>query len=204
MAAGGLTPPTPSSVEPIGIPPRPLGDVDPIPVGDEAEAAGPPAGPVAMPAQVPEAVPATPPPSKSEPDAGFETPVVDPPLKLPALELMPEHVALLLVGGLTDDMPEGPELTPMDPSPAVPSGIPVPEIAAGGTGLMPSGVVPASGDGVLAPIWAYAEPYRKSAAIAPIKIRITMNRLRKSLALTETAMICSRGQADRLAKGRAE
>jgi hypothetical protein len=197
-------------VEPIGIPPRPLGDVDPIPVGDEAEAAGPPAGPVAMPAQVPEAVPATPPPSKSEPGALKSElgvllgPPFIPPLKFPAGELMPEHVALLLVGGLTDDIPEGPGLTPMDPSPAVPSGIPVPETAAGGTGLMPSGVVPASGDGVLTPIWAYAEPYRKSAAIAPIKIRIIMNCLRESLVLTEAAMICSRGQADRLAKGRAE
>jgi hypothetical protein len=102
------------------------------------------------------------------------------PLKFPAGELMPEHVALLLVGGLIDDIPEGPGFTPMDPSPAVPSGIPVPETAAGGTGLMPSGVVAAGGDGALAPIWASAEPHTNSAAIAPIKMRIIMNRLREA------------------------
>jgi hypothetical protein len=136
MAGGGLRPPTPSPVEPIGIPPRPVGDVDPIPVGDEADEAGPPAGPAAMPAHVPEAVPARLPPSKSEPDAGLEAPVLDPPLKLPAVELMPAQVAVLLVvGGLTGDVPEVVGLTPTDPNSVVPSGIPV-----GGTGA--AGPVP--------------------------------------------------------------
>ena len=36
----GLSPPTPSSVEPIGMPMRPDADGEAIPVGDEADAAG--------------------------------------------------------------------------------------------------------------------------------------------------------------------
>jgi hypothetical protein len=36
----GLRPPTPSSVEPKGMPTRPTVDGEAIPVGDEAEAAG--------------------------------------------------------------------------------------------------------------------------------------------------------------------
>jgi hypothetical protein len=36
----GLSPPTPSSVEPIGIPTRPTADGEAMPVGDEADAAG--------------------------------------------------------------------------------------------------------------------------------------------------------------------
>jgi hypothetical protein len=210
MVGGGLRPPTPSSVEPIGIPPRPLGDVDPIPVGDEADEAGPPAGPVAIPAHVPEAVPARLPPSKSEPDAGLEAPVPDPPLKLPAVELMPAHVAVLLVvGGLTGDVPEVVGLTPTDPNSVVPSGIPV-----GGTGtagpvprgdVMPSGEVVPSGEGPVPPTWADANPQvKRYAAVAAIRTRVMPISFSAMVALTEAAMICSRGQADRLAKGRAE
>jgi hypothetical protein len=204
MAGGGLTPPTPSSVEPIGIPTRPLGDVDPIPVGDEADEAGPPVGPVAMPAQVPEAIPARLPPSKSEPDAGLEAPMLDPPLRLPAVELMPAHVAVLLVvGGLSGDVPEVVGLTPTDPNSVVPSGIPV-----GGTGAagpVPRGDVMPSGEGPLTPTWAAANPQvKKYAAVAAIRTRVMPISFSAMVALTEAAMICSRGQADRLAKGRAE
>lgn len=204
MAGGGLTPPTPSSVEPIGIPTRPLGDVDPIPVGDEADEAGPPVGPVAMPAQVPEAIPARLPPSKSEPDAGLEAPVLDPPLRLPAVELMPAQVAVLLVvGGLSGDVPEVVGLTPTDPNSVVPSGIPV-----GGTGAagpVPRGDVMPSGEGPLTPTWAAANPQvKKYAAVAAIRTRVMPISFSAMVALTEAAMICSRGQPDRLAKGRAE
>jgi hypothetical protein len=204
MAGGGLTPPTPSSVEPIGIPTRPLGDVDPIPVGDEADEAGPPVGPVAMPAQVPEAIPARLPPSKSEPDAGLEAPMLDPPLRLPAVELMPAHVAVLLVvGGLSGDVPEVVGLTPTDPNSVVPSGIPV-----GGTGAagpVPRGDVMPSGEGPLTPTWAAANPQvKKYAAVAAIRTRVMPISFSAMVALTEAAMICSRGQPDRLAKGRAE
>ena len=68
-SGGGLRPPVPSSVEPSGMPTRPTADADPIPVGDEADAAGAAAAPLAVPTQVPDAVP-MPPPSKTvlEPD----------------------------------------------------------------------------------------------------------------------------------------
>ena len=94
----GLRPPTPSSVEPIG--------------GDDGDAEGLPA-PVPMFAQVPEEVPAIPPPSKSAPGAVLGTPFT-PPLRLPAGELMPVHVALLLGAGASGEVPEVSGLTPMD------------------------------------------------------------------------------------------
>ncbi len=173
----GLTPPTPSSVEPIGIPARPVA-VEIEPVGEDADAAGLPAGLAARPAQVLDAIAAVPPPSKSEldvlksePDPLLGTPFT-PPVEFPAGELVPEHAVLLLLDGLIDDIPEGPGLIPKGPSPGVPRGIPVPEIAAGATGLMPSGEVIPSGDGALVPIWACAEPHRKTAAIAWIKMRV--------------------------------
>src|SRR5262245_63775630 len=74
-SGGGLRPPTLSSVEPRGMPARPTVD-NPIPVGDEADAAGPNDG--LLVAQVPDAVPPRPPPSKIvlEPDVpGFAMPV---------------------------------------------------------------------------------------------------------------------------------
>jgi hypothetical protein len=41
FVVGGLRPPTPSSVAPSGIPTRPTDGTEPIPVGEEANAAGP-------------------------------------------------------------------------------------------------------------------------------------------------------------------
>src|SRR5262245_26554403 len=85
-SGGGLRPPTLSSVEPKGMPTRPTAEVDPIPVGDEADAAGANDGLLA--AQVPNAVPPRPPPSRIvlEPDVpGFASPVEPP--SAPA----PEH-----------------------------------------------------------------------------------------------------------------
>jgi hypothetical protein len=139
----GLTPPTPSSVEPMGTPMRPGA----VPIGDDADAAGLPAV-VPMPAQVPDGVPATtPPPSKSEPAPALGTPFI-PPLKLPALELMPTQVAMLLVGGgIAGDVPDVAGLTPIDPSSVVPSGIPV--RGTGAAGPIPSGEVIPSGDGAV-------------------------------------------------------
>jgi hypothetical protein len=87
MAGGGLMPPTPSSVEPSGIPIRPTVDVDPIPVGDEADAAGPAKELAAAPAQVPDAVPAVLPPSNSKVE--LDGPALDVPVPdvVPVLEL---------------------------------------------------------------------------------------------------------------------
>jgi hypothetical protein len=142
----GLTPPTPNSIEPMGTPMRPGA----VPVGDDDDAAGLPAV-VSMPAQVPDGVPVTmPPPSKSEPVPAFGTPFI-PPLKLPATELTPRQVAMLLVGGgIAGDVPDVAGLTPIDPSSVVPSGIPV--RGTGAAGPMPSGEVIPSGDGALPPI----------------------------------------------------
>jgi hypothetical protein len=147
----------------MGTPARPDEvEFEPMPVGEDADAAGLPAGPAALPAQVPEAIPVTPLASKSEP--GELPGTLDPPLIFPAGEVMPEHVVLLLVDGPSSEVPDVAGLSPMGPS-----GVPVPGTA--GAGPMPSGDVVVSGDGALAPIWADAEPHRKSAAIAPINTR---------------------------------
>jgi hypothetical protein len=180
----GLMPPTPSSTEPIGTPMRPVA-VEAIPVGDDADAAGLLAA-APMPAQVPDAVPAaTPPPSKSEPAvpldpiAALGTPF-NPPLKLPAAELIPIHVAMLLVvGGVTGDVPDVAGLIPIEPSSVVPRGIPVRGTCAAGP--IPSGDVIPSGDGALPFIWACAEPHRKSPASAPVKMRIMITASSKQM-----------------------
>jgi hypothetical protein len=110
-------------------------------------------------------------PSKRVPDVVLVIPELVPPLKLPTGELMPVHVAvLLLVGGLTGEAPDVVGLTPADPSSVVPSGRPV-----GGTGApgpMPSGEVIPSGDGAFVLIWAHAGPHTNNAAIAPINMRV--------------------------------
>ena len=82
---GGLRPPTAISVEPNGIPTRPTDDVEPIPVGDEADAA-PAIGVLALPAQAPEVPPDRPPPSNSVVEP--EVPAVDIPVlkELPGIE----------------------------------------------------------------------------------------------------------------------
>jgi hypothetical protein len=171
---GGLTPPTPSSVEPDGIPARPLAvDAESLVAGEDADAAGLPEGAAPMLAHVPDAVAAAPPPSKSELGV-LRNALGVPPLELRAADAAPEHVPLLLLmGALTDDIPAGPGLIPMDPSPDEPSGTPVPDTAAGPTGVMPSGVVVGNGDGVFV-TWAHAGPHIRNAAIAPINMRVVM------------------------------
>jgi len=169
-SGGGLTPPTLSSVEPKGMPARPT-DVDPIPMGDEADDAGPPDEPLAVVAHVPDAVPPRPPPSKSvvEPEVpGFARPVEPP--SAPA----PEHAVAPPIAGTTGDAPDVIGLTPGDASSVAPSGIPVG--ATGAAGPMPSGDVMPSGEApgeVAPPICADAEPVPNNAAvIATIKRRV--------------------------------
>jgi hypothetical protein len=169
-SGGGLRPPTFSSVEPRGMPTRPTADVDPIPVGDEADAAGAIDEPLA--AQVPDAVPPRPPPSKVvvEPDVpGFAMPVELP--NAPA----PEHAVAPPIAGTTGEAPDVIGLTPGDASSVAPSGIPVG--ATGAAGPMPSGDVMPSGDGPgdvgSPPICADAEPEPNNAAvIATINRRV--------------------------------
>jgi len=174
----GLSPPTPSSVEPIGMPMRPRANGKAIPVGEEADAAGGPDVPLVMLAHVPEAVPALPPPSNSVDDAdapGVDSPVpVELPVvglapdRFPAVELMPAQVAVLSAVGPSGETPDVIGLTPGELSSVAPRGIPVPGIA--GAGPMPSGEVIPSGDGAdgTAPICAEAEalPMRTMAIVA--------------------------------------
>jgi hypothetical protein len=93
MVGAGLRPPAPSSVEPIGIPTR--ATVDPaVPVGDEADAAGPAKDALSVEGQVPDADPATPPPSNTVGDIevpAVETPVPDdvPDMELPIPDELP-------------------------------------------------------------------------------------------------------------------
>jgi hypothetical protein len=131
----GLRPPTPISVEPIGMPILPTDGTEPIPVSNEVEAPGPAKEPVV--AQVPDALPVIPPPSKTEfvvlgiaaiePPAPSDAPDealspkdacgIDPPI--------PPHVATLLVKGLMGDVPDVVGLTPGVASSVAPIGIPV-------------------------------------------------------------------------------
>jgi hypothetical protein len=178
MVGGGLKPPTPSSVEPRGIPTRPTDDAEPIPVGDEADAAGPAKELPTAPAQVPEAVPAMLPPSKVE----LDVPALDVPMPdvVPMLELaapkdacgieppMPLHV-------VRGDVPDGIGLTPSAGTSVAPRRRPV-----GGTaepGPMPSGDVMPSGEapGVMTipPTCADAEPQpNRAAAMVAITKRV--------------------------------
>jgi len=162
---GGLRPPTPSSVEPNGIPTRPT--VDRVStLGDEADAAGLDDAGLLV-AHVPDAVPAIPLPSNRV--VGAEVPEVDVPVPtdVPAVELavpkdasgidppIPRHAVWPAVGP-RDDAPAIVGLTPGDELSKAPSGIPVG--ATGAPGPMPSGEVMPSG-GVAAPTatWANTE-----------------------------------------------
>jgi hypothetical protein len=87
----GLRPPAPSSVAPIGIPTRAEAAAEAIPVGDEADAAGPAKALLPIVKQVPDAVPVMPPPSNAVGDT--EVPAVEMPVpdEVPAIELpMPD------------------------------------------------------------------------------------------------------------------
>jgi hypothetical protein len=170
VAGMGLRPPTPNSVESMGMPMRPTPDgVD----GDGDAGVVVPL----MPAHVPDGVPATPPPSKSglAPEvAGADVAVFGD--KFPAGELTPVHVArLLLVAGARGDVPEVVGLTPTDPSSVVPSGIPVGGTA--GAGPIPSGEVMPSGEGALMPTCADAEPHPRTTAETTAAVAVISKRV---------------------------
>ena len=95
----GLRPPAPSSVEPSGIPIRPMVDAEPIPVGDEADPAGPAKELPPVWGQPPDALPAMPPPSNA---------VVD--VEVPAVEMPVPNDDPVMELPMPDDIP-GPELT---------------------------------------------------------------------------------------------
>jgi hypothetical protein len=169
----GLSPPTPSSVEPIGMPVRPTADGEAIPVGDEADAAGKSDVSLLTPAQVPDAVPTFPPPSNTldetdVPAADIPVPTELPvialaPDKFPPIELTLEHVDVLRADGPSGNTPEVMGLTPGELSSVAPSGIPVPFTE--GAGPMPSGEVMPSEDAPsgVAPTCADADPQPTNA-----------------------------------------
>jgi hypothetical protein len=173
----GLSPPAPSSVDPMGIPTRPTGAPADIPVGDDADAVGEARW---MPAvQVPDAVPVVP-PSKTvaKPVGELVVPMVDAapvagaPKEACGIELLkPEHTARSLV-----ERPEGavPGEVPWGTISMAPRGIPVGATGAGAP--MPSGEVMPSGEGVGAPptvpTWASAGPGESATA----SIAVIMNR----------------------------
>jgi hypothetical protein len=188
ITGGGLRPPAPSSVEPSGIPSRLTDDADPIPVGDEADAAGPAKELLPIAAQLPDAVPAMPPPSKTEVEPDIPAVDVPVPEDVPVIELppipkdvcgieppMPEQMELLPVVGPTGEVPDVIGLTPGDASSVAPRGMPAG--APGEPGPMPRGEVMPSGEGpgemLIPPTCAKAAPQpKKTAAVVAIIKRV--------------------------------
>lgn len=163
-SGNGLSPPVPSSVDPIGIPTRPTVLREPI-VGDEADVVGLDDGVVAV-AQVPDAVPAIPVPSNS--GVGAEVPEIAPvaedsPGSEPGSPLgeFPVAVAVVCIAPMVLEHAEGVVialeaegldvigLTPGVASSMAPSGTPV--TPTGAAAPIPSGDVMPSG-GVTAPM----------------------------------------------------
>jgi hypothetical protein len=176
-SGGGLSPPTPNSVEPNGMPTRLTGDPNPIPVGDEADEADPAVEPPVAPMQVPDAFPIVPPPSKRADDPGVpvadmalpdEIPGIEPPMPDETCGSEPpmlEHVVMLPGAAPNGDVPDVIGLTPGVESSVAPMGIPVRGTA--GAGPIPSGDVIPNGDpeGPIPPICADAEPLASQPAI---------------------------------------
>jgi len=183
VTGGGLRPPAPSSVDPMGMPTRPTGPPTAIPVGEEADAVGRDVAVLPAGAQVPDAVPVLPPPSKTvvNPVEGVvelvveDVPVIGAPKEASGIEPpKPEQTAMSLVerpvGGAPGDVPDG-------TSSVAPRGIPVD--STGAAGPTPSGEVMPSGEGPGAPpttlTWPTAEPeYRLTAMIRVMKNRVIL------------------------------
>ena len=178
---GGLRPPAPSSVEPIGIPTGPTLVAAAIPVGDEADAAGRAKSTPAPGAQVPDAFPNVPPPSKVIGTVCMVDPCIpdivgictlgiafDEPSETCGIELpKPEQIDTLPVEGPIGDTPDVVGLIPRFVSSVAPSGIPV--AGTGAAGPMPSGDVVPNNDGTGAPIgptWAITGPQGNRDPIA--------------------------------------
>jgi hypothetical protein len=114
---GGLRPPPPSSVAPIGIPALPTADPGPIEVAMGPVPAGPP-GPMA--AQVPDVLAFIPPPSNS---VVPYPPVIEVPMPADAPAAAPPHVAPGLTPGVASSVaPKGIPVCPIDKRGPIPSG----------------------------------------------------------------------------------
>jgi hypothetical protein len=170
ISGNGLSPPTASSVDPIGIPTRPIVERE-ASVGEEADAVG--LDNAAALAQVPDAVPAMPAPSNS--GVGADVPMTAPvagdspliALPVPTVELpnpavavcidpsVPEHAVADMVEPRGRPL-ETDGLTPGVANSVAPSGIPVG--ATGAPAPMPSGDVMPMGAAMPVPtaLWANA------------------------------------------------
>jgi hypothetical protein len=131
-------------------------------------------------AQVPEAVPTFAPPSNrvdelDVPDVSavdIPMPVELPvsalvPDRFPAIELTPAQVAALGSAGASGNVPEVAGLSPSEPNPVAPSGIPVGRT--GAAGPIPSGEVIPSGDGPDGTGLTCAETAPQQQSSAPAK-----------------------------------
>jgi hypothetical protein len=167
------------------MPTRLTDEAEPIPVGDEADMAGPAKEVPLVPAQIPDAVPVVPPPSNTEIEldvsAMFVPDVVPVELGGEPKDVcgseppMPEH--RLLVTSACGDVPDIVELTPGEASSVAPKGTPVG--ATGEPGPIPSGVVMPSGDPgeiVIPPTCAKAATQlRRTAAAVAITTRVIID-----------------------------
>jgi hypothetical protein len=174
ISGNGLSPPTASSVDPIGIPTRPTVDRKAI-VGEEADAVG--LDNAAALAQVPDAVPAMPAPSNS--GVGADVPVTAP--VAGDDPSAPEHVVADMVEPRSTPL-EADELTPGVANSVAPSGIPV-----GATGTpapMPSGDVMPMGAAMPVPtaLWA-------NAAGSPVVDRTNTNIARRLMGASTPALV---------------
>jgi hypothetical protein len=174
ISGNGLSPPTASSVDPIGIPTRPTVDRKAI-VGEEADAVG--LDDAAALAQVPDAVPAMPAPSNS--GVGADVPVTAP--VAGDDPSAPEHVVADMVEPRSTPL-EADELTPGVANSVAPSGIPV-----GATGTpapMPSGDVMPMGAAMPVPtaLWA-------NAAGSPVVDRTNTNIARRLMGASTPALV---------------
>jgi hypothetical protein len=137
--SAGLRPPAPSSVEPIGIPTRPV-DTEPIAVGDEADAAGVVEEALPIEGQVPDAFPVRPPPSNTVVEVGVpadETPV---PNEVPAREFPVLYVVSAADVPIPDDVPMAEVARPNDDcaiEPPKPLHVAMAPVVVGGAGDVP-------------------------------------------------------------------
>jgi hypothetical protein len=187
ISGNGLSPPTASSVDPIGIPTRPTVDRKAI-VGEEADAVG--LDNAAALAQVPDAVPAMPAPSNS--GVGADVPVTAP--VAGDDPSAPEHVVADMVEPRSTPL-EADELTPGVANSVAPSGIPV-----GATGTpapMPSGDVMPMGAAMPVPtaLWA-------NAAGSPVVDRTNTNIARRLMGASTPALVGGATNGDHRLTGR--
>jgi hypothetical protein len=208
ISGNGLSPPTVSSVDPIGIPTRPTAERE-ASVGEEADAVG--LDNAAALAQVPDAVPAMPAPSNSA--VGADVPMTAPvagdspliALPVPTVELpnpdvavcidpsAPEHVVADMVEPRSTPL-ETDGLTPGVANSVAPSGIPVG--ATGAPAPMPSGDVMPMGAAMPVPtaLWA-------NAAGSPVVDRTSTSIARRLIGASTPALVDGATNGDRCSTG---